>query len=199
MQLKGVMVALLSIDDNNFINFCAGQTLTNGEQNRDGSCNGIPMGKIPAANKMVSSVFTSPQNGDNIQANQNFDISVQFINFAPGSFTNATNTYYSAPQDLDGGGNIIGHTHVTVQDTGNDLNPTQPLDPSVFAFFKGINDAGNGQGLLTASVEGGLPDGNYRICSQGGGRFGRGGRGRFGGFNAASAGDGAANGTTTDA
>ncbi|KLP10840.1 uncharacterized protein Y057_13741 [Fusarium fujikuroi] len=123
------------------------------------------MGKIPGANNMVSSVFTSPQNGDNVEANQDFDISVQFINFAPGSFTNATTTYYSAPQNLDGGGNIIGHTHVTVQDTGDSLNPTQPLDPQQFAFFKGINDAGNGQGLLTAKVDGGLPAGNYRICS----------------------------------
>ncbi|EEU47326.1 uncharacterized protein NECHADRAFT_7259, partial [Fusarium vanettenii 77-13-4] len=152
-------------DDANFINFCNGQTLTNGEQNRDGSCNGIPMGKIPSANNMVSSVFTTPQNGDDIQANQDFDISVQMINFAPGSFTNATSTYYAAPQDLDGGGNIIGHTHITVQDTGNSLNPTTPLDPTQFAFFKGVNDAGNGQGLLTASVDGGLPAGNYRICT----------------------------------
>jgi hypothetical protein len=28
-------------DPANFINFCAGQVLTNGLQNRDGSCNGI--------------------------------------------------------------------------------------------------------------------------------------------------------------
>jgi hypothetical protein len=123
------------------------------------------MGKIPSTNNMPSTVFVSPQNGENLAANQDFEIQIQMINFAPGSFTNATSTYYSAPQDLDGGGNIIGHTHITVQDTGDSLNPTQPMDPTVFAFFKGVNDAGNGQGLLSAAVEGGLPEGNYRVCT----------------------------------
>jgi hypothetical protein len=32
-------------------------------------------------------------------------------------------------------------------------------------FFKGINDAGNGKSLLSADVTGGLPAGNYRVCS----------------------------------
>merc|ERR1712000_742626 len=112
---------------------------------------------------MVASVFTSPQNGDDLQADTDFTISVQMINFAPGTFTNPDNTYYAAPQDVDGNGNIIGHTHVTVQDTGGDTNPTQPLDPTQFVFFKGINDQGDGNGLLSADVEGGLPTGNYRL------------------------------------
>jgi hypothetical protein len=30
---------------------------------------------------------------------------------------------------------------------------------------QGINDAGNGNGLLSATVTGGLPAGNYRVCS----------------------------------
>ncbi|KAJ3472509.1 hypothetical protein NLG97_g10931 [Lecanicillium saksenae] len=157
--------AASATSNNNFINFCQGKTLTNGAQVRTGSCNGIPMGNIPATTKMVSSVFINPQNGDNLPAKQDFDIQVQMINFAPGSFTNATTTYYSAPQDLNQQGVIIGHTHVTVQDTGRTLNPTQPLDPQKFAFFKGINDAGNGRGLLSAKVTGGLPAGNYRLCS----------------------------------
>ncbi|KAI1181134.1 hypothetical protein F4777DRAFT_573206 [Nemania sp. FL0916] len=152
-------------DNANFINFCSGQTLTNGLQNTDGSCNGIVMGKIPAKANMVSSVIVNPQNGDNIEANQDFKIQVQMANFAPGSFTNADTSYYTAPQDLDASGKIIGHTHVTVQDLGNSLNPTTPLDATQFAFFKGINDDGNGQGLLAADVAGGLPAGNYRLCS----------------------------------
>ncbi|KAI8966086.1 hypothetical protein F5Y11DRAFT_211874 [Daldinia sp. FL1419] len=152
-------------DNANFINFCSGQELTNGLQQKQGSCNGIPMGKIPATNKMVSSVLINPQHNDNIEANQDFDIQVQVQNFAPGTFTNADNTYYSAPQDLDGQGQIIGHTHVTVQDMGNSLNPTQPLDATKFVFFKGINDDGNGNGLLSATVDGGLPAGNYRVCT----------------------------------
>lgn len=123
------------------------------------------MGNIPAKTNMVSSVLINPKNGDNIEANQDFQIQVQIANFAPGKFTNADRTYYTAPQDLDGSGNIIGHTHVTVQDLGDTLNPTTPLDASQFAFFKGINDAGNGQGLLAADVAGGLPAGNYRLCT----------------------------------
>ncbi|KAI0835393.1 hypothetical protein F5Y06DRAFT_299538 [Hypoxylon sp. FL0890] len=152
-------------DNANFINFCSGKTLTNGLQNKQGSCNGIPMGNIPAQTKMVSSILINPQHNDNLQANQDFNIQVQVQNFAPGTFTNADNTYYSAPQDLDSSGNIIGHTHVTVQDLGNSLNPTTPLDATQFVFFKGINDAGNGQGLLSATVTGGLPAGNYRVCT----------------------------------
>ncbi|KAM0461057.1 hypothetical protein ACHAO4_001857 [Trichoderma viride] len=152
-------------DKENFINFCSGKTLTNGAQVKTGSCNGIPMGNIPSVNNMVSSLFVNPQNGDNLASNQTFNIQVQMINFAPGSFTNATTTYYSAPQDVDGSGNIIGHTHVTVQSMGNSQTPSQPLDPQSFVFFKGINDAGNGNGLLSATVTGGLPAGNYRLCS----------------------------------
>src|SRR5690242_13014630 len=115
------------------------------------------MGRIPSINNMVSSVFVNPKNGDNLAANKDFQIQVQMLNFKGGTFTNATSTYYSAPQDLDGNGQIIGHTHVTVQDTGRTLNPARPLDPTQFAFFKGINDDGNGNGLLSADVAGGLP------------------------------------------
>lgn len=41
-------------DDANFINFCTGKTISNGLQVQGGSCNPIPMGDIPAADKMVS-------------------------------------------------------------------------------------------------------------------------------------------------
>lgn len=113
---------------------------------------------------MVSAVITNPKTGTAITANQDFDITVQTANLVAGSFTNADNTYYSAPQALSGG-KVVGHTHVTVQDMGNTLNPTKALDATQFAFFKGINDAGNGNGLLSATVTGGLPAGNYRVCT----------------------------------
>jgi hypothetical protein len=123
------------------------------------------MGDIPAKNKMTSSIIIFPeQNGTPIQSDTTFDIQVQVANLIAGSFTNADATYYSAPQQLQGGV-VVGHTHVTVQDLGNSLNPKQPLDATQFAFFKGINDAGNGQGLLKATVTGGLPAGNYRVCT----------------------------------
>jgi len=34
-----------------------------------------------------------------------------------------------------------------------------------FAFFKGINDDGNGNGQLQAVVSNGLPAGFYRVCT----------------------------------
>ncbi|THV47229.1 hypothetical protein BGAL_0326g00080 [Botrytis galanthina] len=151
---------------NNFINFCAGETLTNGLQIVTGSCNGIPMGQIPAKNKMMSSIITFPLAGSaTIKSDTTFNITVQMSNITPGSFSNADSTYFSAPQQLDSSGVVIGHTHITVQDMGSSLNPTGTLDPTQFAFFKGINDAGNGQGLLSATVNGGLPAGNYRVCT----------------------------------
>lgn len=123
------------------------------------------MGDIPAKSAMVSSVITFPESGGQaIQADQSFNISVQTTNLVAGSFTNADATYYAAPQQLQGG-KVVGHTHVTVQDLGKSLNPKQALDATQFAFFKGINDAGNGQGLLQAVVTGGLPAGNYRVCT----------------------------------
>ena len=114
---------------------------------------------------MISAIITSPKPAENIAASTTFTISVQMKGLTAGSFTNAAATYYSAPQDLAGNGQIIGHTHVTVQDLGNSLQPSTAPDPVQFAFFKGINDAGNGNGLLSATVTGGLPAGNYRVCS----------------------------------
>jgi hypothetical protein len=123
------------------------------------------MGDIPAKTSMISCIITNPQqNGAEIPSDTDFNITVQVANLVAGSFTNADATYYAAPQALSGG-KVVGHTHVTVQDLGKNLNPTQPLDATQFAFFKGINDAGDGNGGLTAVVTGGLPAGNYRVCT----------------------------------
>ena len=123
------------------------------------------MGDIPAKTNMVTSIITFPLHASaTIESDTTFNITVQMSNLVAGSFTNADATYYAAPQQLQGG-LVVGHTHVTVQDLGSSLNPTQALDPTQFAFFKGINDAGNGEGLLSATVTGGLPAGNYRVCT----------------------------------
>ncbi len=123
------------------------------------------MGDIPAKSSMVSSIITFPLAGSaSIQSDTTFNISVQTSNLVAGSFTNADATYYAAPQALSGG-KVVGHIHVTVQDLGSSLNPTTALDPTQFAFFKGINDAGNGNGLLQAVVTEGLPAGHYRVCT----------------------------------
>jgi len=113
---------------------------------------------------MVSSIITFPQTGSVIPSDTTFTITVQMSNIVAGFFTDADATYYAGPQFLQDG-NVVGHTHVTVQDLGTNLNPTVALDPTQFAFFKGINNAGNGEGLLSANVTGGLPAGNYRVCT----------------------------------
>ncbi|MCJ1486071.1 Pathogenicity cluster 5 protein d [Schaereria dolodes] len=151
-------------DPANFINFCTGKTLTNGLQVKGGSCNGIVMGDIPASTNMISTIIVSPQPGQNLDANVDFNVTIQMANIVAGSFTNAEFTYYAAPQQLQGG-SIVGHSHITIQTMGNSLTPTTPLDASTFVFFKGLNDAGNGKGLLSATVAGGLPAGFYRVCT----------------------------------
>lgn len=122
------------------------------------------MGDIPAKTNMVSSIITFPLTGSVIPSDTDFTITVQMNNLVAGSFTDADTTYYAAPQFLQNG-IIVGHTHITVQDLGNTLNPTVAPDATQFAFFKGINNAGNGKGLLSANVTGGLPAGNYRVCT----------------------------------
>lgn len=139
------------------------------------------MGDIPATTNMVSTVITNPTSGC-ITANTDFDVTLQIANLNAGIFTNPTVTYYTAPQALQNG-NIIGHVHVrllshasitihqlnplqvTIQALGNDLFPTVPLRADQFAFFKGIDDKGDGAGGLKAAVTGGLPPGNYRLCT----------------------------------
>ena len=123
------------------------------------------MGNIPAVDKMISSIILSPPNAAVLPSHQNFTVRVHTTNLAAGHFTNATSTYYSAPQDLDSNGQVIGHVHVVIQTTGVSLNPTEALDPKTFAFFEGIDDAGDGKGTLSAVVAGGLPAGNYRLCT----------------------------------
>jgi len=121
------------------------------------------MGEIPASTNMISTILTNPGTGDTIAANTTFNVTLQVNNLNAGSFTNPDTTYYSAPQVVQGG-NIVGHTHVTIQVIG-ELNTATPPDAATFAFFKGINDAGNGDGGLSAEVTGGLPPGVYRVCT----------------------------------
>ena len=113
---------------------------------------------------MISAMITSPQIGDKVTADTTFNISIQTSHLSAGFFTNPTTNYYTAPQELDKSGDIIGHCHVTVQDIGN-LKSTTPPDPNTFAFFKGIDEAGNGKGFLQAVVTDGLPAGVYRVCT----------------------------------
>lgn len=148
---------------NNFINFCVGQTLTNGAQVTTGSCNPAPMGQIPASTNMPSAKFVSPTNLQNIAANTAFTITMAIQGMETGNFVNAETNYFSAPQQLNSGGQIIGHSHVVVESIPS-ITDTTPTNPTKFAFFKGLNAAAvNGQ--LTADVTAGLPAGTYRLAS----------------------------------
>jgi hypothetical protein len=151
---------------NNFINFCAtvpNLPITDGKQIRTGSCNPAPIGVIPSTNNMPSCKFTVPKNGDTIPADQQFTISMAIQNLQTGNFVNAQQNYFAAPQQVNGQGTIIGHSHVVVEKL-TALDQTTATNPNKFAFFKGLNAAAEG-GVLTADVAKGLPAGAYRLCS----------------------------------
>ncbi|GAA6028894.1 hypothetical protein JCM8097_001491 [Rhodosporidiobolus ruineniae] len=151
---------------NNFINSCLLRTdlpLTNGNQVITGSCNAVPMGVIAAANKAPSCKFVNPKNLDVIPEKTTFTAQMAIQNLVTGNFVNAQQNYFSAPQATDNNGIIIGHSHVVIQEIEN-LQTTTPADPQVFAFFKGLNEAAQG-GILSATVDGGLPAGTYKMSS----------------------------------
>ncbi|EGN94102.1 hypothetical protein SERLA73DRAFT_24210, partial [Serpula lacrymans var. lacrymans S7.3] len=151
---------------NNFINFCAtspNTPLTNGQQITGGSCNPAPMGLIPSSANMPSAKFTNPKNMDNIPANQAFTVSLAIQGMQTGFFVNADEDYFSAPQQLNSQGQIQGHSHIVIEQLDS-ITQTTPTDPSKFAFFKGLNDAAV-NGVLTADVTSGLPDGSYKIST----------------------------------
>jgi len=151
---------------NNFINFCLtvpNKPITNGQQIKTGSCNPAPMGVIAATTNMPSSKFQSPVNGQDIAPNTAFTINMAVNNLETGNFVNAQSNYYAAPQQINAQGNIIGHTHFTVQAVSS-FTSTTPLDPNVFAFFKGVNTPAV-NGVVSESVSAGLPAGSYRLCS----------------------------------
>jgi len=103
--------------NNNFINFCLTVDLpiTNGKQIRGGSCNPAPMGAIPDTGNMPSSKFVFPKNLDNIEEDTSFTIEMAISNLDSGNFVNAQQNYYSAPQQLNGRGQIKGHSHVVIE------------------------------------------------------------------------------------
>jgi len=162
-QEAGQVPSLTS--SNIFINFCltVNQPLTNGAQVVDGSCNPAPMGSIPAKTSMPSAKFVFPTNSGTVKADQTFTITMAINNLATGNFVNADTNYFAAPQQLDGNGLIVGHSHVVVEKLDS-LTQTTTTDPTAFTFFKGLNDAAvNGQ--LTAEVTNGLAAGVYKLSS----------------------------------
>jgi len=151
---------------NNFINFCLTQSvaITDGKQIDAGSCNPAPIGRIPAKDKMPSSKFIDPPNfSDNLVAKQPFQIKMKIVRLQTGQFANPLTNYYSAPQQVNDQGFIKGHSHVVIQALP-DLTTTEPLDPTNFVFFKGLNNEAQGD-ILSQDVSDGLDAGFYRMCS----------------------------------
>ncbi|KAG0656702.1 hypothetical protein C6P46_007004 [Rhodotorula mucilaginosa] len=174
---------------NNYINFCLTRNdlpLTNGNQVKTGSCNAVPMGIIAAANSAPASKFVNPKNLDVIPPNQDFTIEMAINNLETGNFVNAQTNYFSgelfrffssspSPRDLhwlvkdpvrratNAQGQIIGHSHVVIE-LIDSLTSTTVTDPTKFAFFKGLNDPAQ-NGVLSATVPGGLPAGVYKMSS----------------------------------
>ncbi|KAJ7451148.1 hypothetical protein FB451DRAFT_1051664 [Mycena latifolia] len=155
-----------AVSQNNFANFCLlglpKVPITNGLQTTTGSCNPTPIGNIPSTNAIPSAKFQSPTNGDNIAANTPFNVTLQAKNIQLGTFTNAQKTYFANPQTLNGQGLIIGHTHIVIEQIDS-LSSTAVTDPTKFAFFKGVDDAADGQGNVVVPVSAGLPEGVYRV------------------------------------
>jgi hypothetical protein len=164
VQEAGQVASLTS--GNNFINFCAtvpNLPITNGLQITTGSCNPAPMGIIPSTANMPSAKFQFPTNGGTVPANQNFTIALAIQGMETGHFVNAEQNYFAAPQQTNGQGQVVGHSHVVVEALSS-LTQTTPTDPSTFAFFKGLNDAAV-NGVLTAVVANGLPAGTYKVST----------------------------------
>ncbi|KAG5643112.1 hypothetical protein DXG03_001538 [Asterophora parasitica] len=151
---------------NNFINFCLtvpNLPITDGKQITTGSCNPAPIGAIPSTDNMPSSKFAFPANFGTVKANTPFTIQMNIQNLQTGFFVNAQSNYFAAPQQLNGQGQIQGHSHVVVEQL-TALDQGTPTDPKKFAFFKGLNAAAAG-GQLTADVTAGLPAGFYKLSS----------------------------------
>ncbi|KAF5331477.1 hypothetical protein D9758_015496 [Tetrapyrgos nigripes] len=151
---------------NNFINYCAlfNLPLTNGLQTREGaSCNPVPMGVLPSIDLMPSSKFRFPLNGDTLRANLEFDVSMKINNLNTGVFTDATQNYFSAPQQLDKDGLILGHSAIVIEELDS-LTQTTTTKPARFAFFRGLVIPSQA-GVVSAHIDGGLPVGSYRVSS----------------------------------
>jgi hypothetical protein len=152
---------------NNFINFCLDQNapLTDGQQKVEGSCNPTPMGRIISLDVSPSAKFIFPKNTDSsLKANQAFTIQLKVRNMQLGNFVNAQSNYYAAPQQVDGQGKVIGHSHVVIEFMPSP-DITEPLDPLDFEFFKGINGAADGNGVVTVAVDKGVKEGFHRLCT----------------------------------
>ncbi|RIB03005.1 hypothetical protein C2G38_2135899 [Gigaspora rosea] len=116
---------------------------------------------------MISTLIIKPKDGSILPANQNFTLAIKIINLQTGYFADPGTEYYAFPQELNEEGIIKGHCHVVIQKLPED-DEIVP-NPSIFAFFRGLNDPANDRGILETEVGSdlvpGLPSGRYRVCT----------------------------------
>ncbi|EIW53275.1 uncharacterized protein TRAVEDRAFT_133194, partial [Trametes versicolor FP-101664 SS1] len=151
---------------NNFINFCATRPdlqITNGRQVLTGSCNPAPMGIIASTANMPSTKFIFPQPNATVTANADVTIQLAVRNLETGHMTNVRSTFLAAPQVVNGVGDVQGHVQVVIESLAS-LDQVSLTDPDRSVFFKSLSDPAV-NGVLSATVTGGLPPGFYRIAS----------------------------------
>ncbi|CAG8601422.1 16413_t:CDS:1 [Cetraspora pellucida] len=148
--------------------------VANGTQIKTGSdlggwCSSLIQGQIPANELMISTLIIKPKDGSTVPANQNFTLSIKIVNLQTGYFSDTDGEYYTIPQELNEEGIVKGHCHVVIQKLTYDNDGEIVPNPNIFAFFKGLNEPANDQGILETEVgsalEPGLPSGKYRICT----------------------------------
>ncbi|EIN06845.1 hypothetical protein PUNSTDRAFT_72871, partial [Punctularia strigosozonata HHB-11173 SS5] len=148
---------------NNFINFCAGQTIHQGTQNPRGTCNPAPMGILVASNRIPSSKFVFPAHGSTLLSNSTFTIRLALWNVETGIIANETSNFLSAPQQVNTSGQVRGHARVVIEKL-HSLEQTTVTDPTCFAFSRTLEPQ-TGVKELRGNVTYGLPAGFYRLSS----------------------------------
>lgn len=121
------------------------------------------MGVIPSVNNIPSAKFIFPPNFEVLAKASPFTIELAISHLQTGWFTNAQSTFLSAPVEVNGFGDVIGHSHVVIEKLSG-FGQTTPTDPKGFTFFKAMNNPAV-NGVLSVDVTGGLPAGHYRIAA----------------------------------
>jgi hypothetical protein len=121
-----------------------------GQSPQGGCIQQVIQGAVPNVASMVSTLISSPSNGDVILPNTQFTIRVESQNLEIAGL----NGFLNQPQVLNANGIIRGSRFVTIQNIGNAQNPTPAA--SVVQFMEMTGNE------IKAS---GLSEGDYRICT----------------------------------
>lgn len=137
--------------------------IANGTQQQFQTCSLTVQGAIPAIDKMVSTIITSPKNNAVIKLGTNFTIIIKSLNIEYGFFDDPGSLYYFSPQRLNSQGIIQGHNHVAIQKL---LGPEEVPSAQNPLFFKGLNEESL-DGSLSTEVNGAIftETGEYRLCT----------------------------------